>query len=280
MILHKYVKYSYGIDIINRLRIKVSSPKDFNDPFEFLPKVTDLSPEQIDAVLSNGEYLQNLYNYGIKSGKINKPYKLFMEEQNSPIGRAKLSEKMVILADVLRRACKEMQKESGDIALMTCFCEGSSDNPDEILMWSHYADAHKGLRIAFDSKVLDSQDVSFIKVEYAPDRIELNPLTYWKGGHQQSILIFDKIISTKSSIWSYEKEYRWLLKPKSCQKKWKHSFYPINPKAIMEIVCGVECTSKQISAIKKLSRAKFSSDVKIKKAEIDDHKFKLNYIEC
>ena len=94
MILFKYVK-SDGFNIIKDLRIRVSSPKDFNDSFEWLPVVINVPPEQVYSdVFNNEEYLQHLYNIAISEGKTNKSFELFVGEINNLDGRAVILKNM------------------------------------------------------------------------------------------------------------------------------------------------------------------------------------------
>ena len=217
MILHKYVNLN-GDDIIRNLRIKVSKPTDFNDPFEYLPHVMDISPEQMyDEVVANEGYLQHLHKYGTSVGSINKPYESYVTEIKTPAGRTRFLESTPNIAKALRVTCKDMQGKPEWI-LMTCFCSAATESNQEILMWSHYAYGHRGLRIAFDKELLDINDKSFIEIKYEADRVQLNPLDYLRRGNPGFTGAFSKCIKTKSSVWLYEKEYRWLVVSAQCHK--------------------------------------------------------------
>ncbi|MEO9959655.1 MAG: DUF2971 domain-containing protein [Alphaproteobacteria bacterium] len=74
--------------------------------------------------------------------------------------------------------------------------------PDNILMWSHYADSHRGFCLKFK----DDPDEWFIgraqEVIYAKEFPIVNPITDSETDR------FDKEILTKAKDWEYEEEWR------------------------------------------------------------------------
>jgi hypothetical protein len=82
-----------------------------------------------------------------------------------------------------------------DQAGIACFCKVR----DDILMWAHYADKHKGLCFEFDG----SANCKFFG-EAQP--VEYRDFTAVPLG--DSMKIMERIILTKSKHWSYEREYR------------------------------------------------------------------------
>lgn len=81
---------------------------------------------------------------------------------------------------------------------VVCFCENYLDP----VLWSHYADGHRGVALVFDIP-----DDRAIRVNYQPERFELDvDGTMQRGGFTESDLT--KLISTKFSSWQYENEVR------------------------------------------------------------------------
>jgi hypothetical protein len=72
-----------------------------------------------------------------------------------------------------------------------------SEVPDNILMWSHYAEGHKGLCLQFENTDIRAQ-----KVEYTESYPEINYLLTPED-NQRIFTLF-----TKSNHWHYEKEWR------------------------------------------------------------------------
>lgn len=95
---------------------------------------------------------------------------------------------------------------------ISCF----SRNPQEPLMWSHYADKHQGVCYIFDEMdltiydlcsdfgdIIDSSHIPHIHFRYPEnsERLEIELKSQLKP-----------VIFTKSLVWQYEKEYRIILK--------------------------------------------------------------------
>lgn len=81
-----------------------------------------------------------------------------------------------------------------------------SEIPDNILMWSHYSDGHKGFCIEFSRS--DENMLNWAKPVDYPANDEFPFIDYWKGKQKEQIEEFKKIILTKSKHWYYEKEWR------------------------------------------------------------------------
>lgn len=117
--------------------------------------------------------------------------------------RINLDSKMIQLKE-------SIEKETG----VLCFSETNTD----ILMWSHYANSHKGIVIGIDPQILCKQitssdfDSLFQSVHYDEKypRVE-----YLKEFNlvKQTKMIVDKWYFTKFRQWEYEKEWRAIYKP-------------------------------------------------------------------
>ena len=71
---------------------------------------------------------------------------------------------------------------------------------DDILMWAHYADSHRGVCLEFDGMsplMAHAQEVS-----YTDDRIPINPY------EDSEDVMMSKSLLTKSRHWRYESEWR------------------------------------------------------------------------
>jgi hypothetical protein len=114
--------------------------------------------------------------------------------------------------------------------LTCCFCE----KPDNILMWSHYADHHKGVCLSFKPIYEPMNEPELDGFEYITDylftvnseRIPLFKMKYsknmpdcvkWEETYYD-MRYFDFLL-TKSTCWKYEKEHRLILDDFSIDKK-------------------------------------------------------------
>src|ERR1700731_517510 len=68
-----------GVNILTNLRIKVSRPEDFNDPFEFTPKISgELSEAQTEALFADEDFVRwQLEIMELRGGKFPGGYDAF-----------------------------------------------------------------------------------------------------------------------------------------------------------------------------------------------------------
>ncbi|ODV43420.1 hypothetical protein AWV79_17340 [Cupriavidus sp. UYMMa02A] len=76
----------------------------------------------------------------------------------------------------------------------------ASTKRDDLLMWAHYADSHKGVCLEFDATSVFMAHAQ--EVKYSGDRTAINPYTDSKDA------MLEKALLTKSDHWSYEFEWR------------------------------------------------------------------------
>lgn len=106
-----------------------------------------------------------------------------------------------------------------------------SENPDNELMWAHYANSHKGFCIAYDVNLLKQsgekdRDIELIKVKYAdsPANIGLMDIRNYD-------IVKQKLLATKSRSWAYENETR-LVYSRSGLRQY-------NPNALQAVYFGL-----------------------------------------
>lgn len=119
----------YSLDILENNNVYFSKYTDFNDPFEFSTPFPDVkkmfkrASEKIDSLRENNIFDAETYKH-LKS----------ICESIIANGNPKL--------DITHNKIRERLEKVGIYSL--------SKVNDEILMWSHYADNHKGFCIGFD----------------------------------------------------------------------------------------------------------------------------------
>ncbi len=83
-----------------------------------------------------------------------------------------------------------------------CFCKNYHDP----VLWSHYADGHRGVALVFDIP----DDIA-ITIDYRPERFKLDAdAAIQPGSFEESDL--NQLISAKFSSWEYEKEIRMMCR--------------------------------------------------------------------
>lgn len=86
-----------------------------------------------------------------------------------------------------------------------------AESNDDILMWSHYADMHRGICIEFDTSIPGTIFSKAKKVQY------VNKFNDFILKNQKEREIATHISSfTKSELWGYEKEWRILEQNEGC----------------------------------------------------------------
>lgn len=84
-----------------------------------------------------------------------------------------------------------------------------SERWDSPLMWSHYADDHRGVCIEFDTAELPHPNLKPVNYR-APRSVRASNLFEWKiqGSAQAEQRVFDTYFLAKAGPWRYEKEWR------------------------------------------------------------------------
>lgn len=150
---------------------------------------------------------------------------------------------------------EEWPKWMADTAV-TCF----SGKNDDLLMWAHYADSHRGVCLIFDDSIED--DFFALSVNYKEYRPRANICT------MRPIDIMEITMLTKSVHWQYEDEYRII----GYRRKRGYNEYP--SKCLSGIVLGARINEDDAKFVINLANKRQS--LEIYQASIDKEKFKIN----
>jgi hypothetical protein len=166
--------------IFNNRQIYLPRPIDFNAPFECRPRIIPLSR------LKRQFYL-------MQRAKILLPFASRNDRRQ-----------------MVRKGMSEPQlfEKAYDQLLITTIIYCLSEKNDEILIWSHYADGHKGVCLEFDafSDAAFSEMILFgdaLKVYYSDTRPTINLLDIGDKPEE-----YKNAFLTKSTHWGYEQEWR------------------------------------------------------------------------
>ncbi len=161
-----------------------ASRQDFNDPFDCtVPNLSQIP----------GTFLKRWAEE-------------FVDRKFSDRSEAERSDKIDELMSVntLEKIRQGLQG-TVDKAGIACF----STARDNILMWAHYADKHKGLCLEFDG----SSNCKFFGKAQSVEYEDHTPIPLHENAERQ----MTRVILTKSKHWLYEKEYR-IVKPNEAGK--------------------------------------------------------------
>lgn len=150
-----------------------------------------------------------------------------------------------------------------------------SEPRDNLLMWSHYADSHKGFCVGFDTKRLEAffnqlanhDHIAVVtrKVAYVLDYPTLN---FFKLDDPS---LYAEPLSIKSSDWEYEQEYRFIRMNKA------NIQFGLDTGIIVEVIFGCEMPDEHKREIKDVLREK-GSKVELFEARKKDKSFGLDFI--
>lgn len=171
--------------IVVESKIYFPPAKFFNDPFDLHP-VFDLTAPR-DVQRKDYERLSKKYE-NLGRAERRKEARRVMKTSMSPRN----------IAATTRGIQDQHARVITESVGVLCVCR----KRDDILMWSHYADSHKGVCLEFDglSKFMAHvQEVKYRKMR--------EPIRVYQEAHEQ---MMEKALLTKSDHWIYEEEYRLL----------------------------------------------------------------------
>jgi hypothetical protein len=235
MILYKYAHSDRISDLLEFGRIRATQPKYLNDPFEVSPSFGPEKKEMHDELLR-------------ESG--NKVSDSFVQETNE------------ILEKTRMYYIENFNVKFGIISL--------SAVPTEPLMWSHYADSHKGFVVGFDSKnpyfYKSKYKRRFRKVIYSDEYYILpsskvnpnDPISLERSGLAWFF--------TKHTKWRDEKEYRMLADLRTADARIRKGdeeifLFEFPFDSVKEIILGCKMTNENRNMIKDIHKRKYSKAV-------------------
>jgi hypothetical protein len=264
-------------DLLTRLLIRFTQPSEFDDPFDCLPQVRGYeNPNYIEQILLKSEAQ---FREARHFDQLPIEEKIFQEGILTDIRKKKIEQNTSNAEKLeeihLNRIKNQLYREVGILCL--------TKQPDNILMWSHYAEKHTGFVIGFDTQsdffakrpnelgeIGELQDV-----DYSKDRPTIEvPFT------QESPDV--NIFFTKNEDWRYQAEWRIVLflKDAHSQPKPGIHLFSIPPNCIREIIFGSHAEkTKEPSIEPTLKLIKDNPDLrdfKIKKAHLSRRNFMLD----
>lgn len=245
----------YSIEGLINNEIYFSSFSEFNDPFEFSNPMTDLSKYNEKA----RDELEKLYKNGVICEQ---DYLRLTHEVREPSEEQK-NERAVLL--------DKIEKGLIDFGV---YC--LSEVNDNILMWSHYAEEHKGFCIEFERLACSlSENCMELKVNYIQEYQDLNNPKHlinfyvemfsnsnalgrkkWQSKYKRLGEAVRRaedgelgcaVLRNKFIDWAYEKEVR-LINRRVGSHKYK-------PKSIKRIVFGLRMSDRDKATIQNICKS-------------------------
>jgi hypothetical protein len=249
--LYKYYSYTTNsLSVLINKKVWFSKPASFNDPF-------DLGIDFINYISSNNfDYMIEVHKDqpGISEEKQKELNKIQKLEKFDPDPFTRNQSWGVVI-----KKSREDRKNFG------VFC--MSELNDNVLMWSHYADCHKGFCVEFmriPQNILGNIEITR-PVKYKHEFPSPNPFS--DEGRKKS---FDDLFFTKSIDWAYEKEWRLINEEGDIALQL--------PGEISAIIFGLQMPTQNKETIKNILSD--DSNIIYRQAEKVLNSFKLRIVDC
>lgn len=291
-ILYKYRQWNdYTKEIFLEQQIYCPSPPQLNDPFDCK---AGLYSHQIELA----KFLMNLHICSFTFFYLLPKSTHFPEKKKKEISRYLNKNKGDTKKnfDYIQKTLLEINPYAAKLSTGTEYLNlfekqstklgvfSLTEDPLNMLMWSHYGDQHQGLAIGFEqikTNDLGNEDKckqviysnSFPIADFT--QIE-HELSYTLNGNNQMEKIINFNINNpilestffhKARCWEYEKEWR-LLEPFTGKR-------PL-PGKIVQIIFGCKCDKSKITDIKKVIKEAISNSIQFYKIETEYNTFNLS----
>lgn len=284
----KYTTASTAKKVLQTKQVRWSSPLLFNDPFdcghtfEYGFKLSDAK----DFIVE--ESLKIIYSEEVVPGNVDHPLYLMLMELRKI--RERLSREELITEFTLgfeEAASNAVRFLSGFSQQWQVFMREHrvlclTESHDDILMWSHYADYHKGAVIQL--KCIDELDnvvcaaTKVVYSDYFPS-ICSTPEDFAKEytGQKKTELsdLYRRFICTKSVHWAYEKEWR-LVYPRKVSGAELFEMGNLWPQEIDAIYLGCRMQEADKAQILELLNDELSH-VRVFQGTKDKFRYALNF---
>lgn len=218
MTFYKYTSISTAKLLIKNRTIRWSSPVIFNDIEEcqFVPSTQErmvAAQRQYQEILTEcakGNFTSNYESYSYVTKQITSLLKISMD-----LGKFS----SVDLERTIRKVTSNFDDDFRtyvNVALMKCLrllCV--TEDFDNVLMWAHYADQHRGCVLELDKFFCDEpRGLREGCVRYHENlEPKSNPLDILLFGQTKEVTerLTEDVIFSKRTVWNYEKEYRFFF---------------------------------------------------------------------
>lgn len=281
--IYKYTSLESAVSILNSDSVVLKHPFEFNDLYDCVFKQNEKDKKRIRKLLKDYTVLSIMVKLTETEGAKDAGPVRFVNAELSVLKKAlrkvpyydgspglvflynQMAKKKPDIAKTFEEAFDKYQKQLDDAiedarknALISCF----SKRKDSLLMWSHYADSHKGVCIEYERPNNDD----FLDVIYQAKRSEAElykavshaiALSIMSGGDLEdarfeNIKELAKPFLVKSLDWKYEEEIRCLYSSNEYEKYgivFDGKRYFINIGKPTSIYIGCRCDGSQLQKL-------------------------------
>jgi hypothetical protein len=244
--LYKYGSISSRLleDVFGKRRIYLSDATKFNDPFECRPVLT----------VHHSPLKRKMFLEQITRDRFPNTDKRTLKKLMKGKGRLLTDPKSL-------RAVY-----NGFVSTVGIYC--LSEKKDDLLMWSHYSDCHRGLCLEFNTSTENTLFWEAFKVIYQDDYPTVNIMEIRKAEN------FRKALLTKSSHWAYEQEWR-ILKMKA---EGGPGYYDFSSELLTGVIFGALMSDGQKKSVVHRIQT-YPTKIALYQAKLNDSRYKLDITE-
>lgn len=258
--LYKYYSADTGINfVLKNNTIKWTTPKELNDPFDnqFKIRMEDITDRVISELT---EILKEM-------------------DPSLRIGEDKLIEVTMQCIEKAKIGFREFEKgfyEHMSDTVMFCL----SKKPDILLMWSHYADKHKGIVIEFSPSEVNSPLYRAEAVKYIDSIPPLRYKDFFNISQKHIAETVNKHTKmytlSKDKKWEYEEEWRIITRSRT--GKPESMILPFLREEVKSVYIGCKMPKENEDTLKDILRIDYPW-CKLYKAHMSDNGFEVQFIE-
>lgn len=261
--LYKYFsKAKYAECIFRHNELYFRNPDTFNDPFDCKPRLTlnrDWDEEECIKFYICIE--KEALHRGLRD--LTDKQKQSCEKRAKEQYNRNKNQVTIELNEIIEKGLKTINEFR-----VLCL----SENYNNMLMWSHYAEGHRGFVLKFDTKALSKkfEPHRIEKVIYLPRRSYPSVKDYYQNNGTHMFLI------VKSGQWKYEDEWRILMrrgdedKPEEERKP-----YQLEKGSITRIILGYNMTPQDKKKISQW-RLRYQSEIELYEAIKGKSSYNIN----
>ena len=236
-IVFKYLSCDGALSALRKLSVKYTPIEEFNDPFEGM--LRNFNPHELEELVGYAReavQTEQTWRMFCDRAPVKNPEELYRYRRDILAGRFDLDSRLKSALDITTKGMMEHYPHFfSEHRCIVCF----SARFDSILMWSHYAENHKGVVIGYDSKCFKPLS----QVQYRKERVVL-PVGQFKRRKNcapENMWPY-QLLTTKFTEWAYEQEWRSIKKREKLLPK--HAgptdvlYSKMSPKAIVSIYIG------------------------------------------
>ncbi|HEX7515716.1 MAG TPA: DUF2971 domain-containing protein [Chthoniobacterales bacterium] len=275
---YKYMSAYYALKTLRDLELKITPPNQFNDPFEFSPRVICSSPErEAKRILKLKAEIKGMYEEEKQLGIFRGNFREYRERM-----RRMRPTLISGVAGKMHEANAHLQHNyldgiSRDVGVLSL-----SARPNSIVMWGHYGDKHRGMVIGFDTawEVFRSGK-GLRSVRY--DRKRLTWDSACKPGSAAEKAYVVQMICHKNDEWAYEDELRQMfklagLKRRPLEDRGVGYFLSVPAHTVVSVLLGARCSIEDEAELRSvLDNRRFSHVTRPKRARLHDTEFALEF---